>query len=41
MATFDFPDIQPQILAVKLTAIGERKLRAGHPWIFSESIEKR
>lgn len=30
----------PQTLAVKLTAKGERSVRNGHPWIFSESIEK-
>lgn len=30
----------PQTLAIKLTAAGERSLRSGHPWIFSESIEK-
>lgn len=30
----------PKPLAVKLTAVGERSLRSGHPWIFSESIEK-
>jgi 23S rRNA (cytosine1962-C5)-methyltransferase len=35
-----FPTITPQILAVKLTAIGERSVRKNHPWIFSESIEK-
>jgi 23S rRNA (cytosine1962-C5)-methyltransferase len=40
MADFDFPEIQSQTLAVKLTATGERKLRDEHPWIFSESIEK-
>ena len=31
---------QPQVLAVKLTVKGERSVRAEHPWIFSESIEK-
>ncbi|RDK85206.1 class I SAM-dependent rRNA methyltransferase [Marinirhabdus gelatinilytica] len=35
-----FPAIQPQTLAVKLTAKGERSVRSGHPWIFSESVEK-
>jgi len=30
----------PKRLAVKLTNSGERSLRSGHPWIFSESIEK-
>lgn len=34
------PVYTPQTLAVKLTAVGERSLRSGHPWIFSESIEK-
>jgi 23S rRNA (cytosine1962-C5)-methyltransferase len=27
-------------LAVKLTTIGERSVRSGHPWIFTDSIEK-
>ncbi len=31
---------QPNILAVKLTTIGERNVRSGHPWIFTDSIEK-
>ncbi|MFC7357175.1 class I SAM-dependent rRNA methyltransferase [Jejudonia soesokkakensis] len=35
-----FPEIQPQILAVKVTANGERLVRQHHPWIFSESITK-
>ncbi len=30
----------PKRLAVKLSATGERSVRSGHPWIFSESIEK-
>lgn len=30
----------PKRLAVKLTVTGERSVRSGHPWIFSESIEK-
>lgn len=34
------PDLQPQRLAVKLTAQGERSVRSGHPWIFSNSISK-
>ena len=34
------PVIEPQTLAVKLTAVGERSVRNGHPWIFNESIEK-
>ncbi|RMA64276.1 class I SAM-dependent rRNA methyltransferase [Ulvibacter antarcticus] len=34
------PKLTPKILAVKLTAIGERSVRTKHPWIFSESIEK-
>jgi 23S rRNA (cytosine1962-C5)-methyltransferase len=35
-----FPQITPQILAVKLSVAGERSVRKQHPWIFSESIEK-
>lgn len=35
-----FPVLPPQILAIKLTAIGERLVRQEHPWIFSESITK-
>ncbi|MDX1463800.1 MAG: class I SAM-dependent rRNA methyltransferase, partial [Marinirhabdus sp.] len=35
-----FPKIEPNILAVKLSAQGERSVRSEHPWIFSESIEK-
>jgi 23S rRNA (cytosine1962-C5)-methyltransferase len=27
-------------LAVKLTTVGERSVRSGHPWIFTDSIEK-
>ena len=27
-------------MAVKLTTIGERSVRSGHPWIFTDSIEK-
>ncbi|MEZ4875209.1 MAG: class I SAM-dependent rRNA methyltransferase [Flavobacteriaceae bacterium] len=34
------PKILPQTLAVKLTVAGERSVRQGHPWVFSESIEK-
>jgi 23S rRNA (cytosine1962-C5)-methyltransferase len=30
----------PKRLAVKLSVTGERSVRSGHPWIFSESIEK-
>lgn len=35
-----FPQIIPQILAVKLSVAGERSVRNQHPWIFSESIQK-
>lgn len=35
-----FRQRQPQRLAVKLSAAGERSVRAGHPWVFSDSIEK-
>lgn len=27
-------------MAVKLTTVGERSVRSGHPWIFTDSIEK-
>lgn len=40
MFNVTFPEIKPQILAVKLTVKGERSVRSGHPWIFSESVEK-
>lgn len=35
-----FPQISPAKLAVKLSVIGERNVRSGHPWIFDESIER-
>lgn len=34
------PKFTPQRLAIKLNVAGERSVRNGHPWIFSESIEK-
>ncbi len=34
------PEIQPQILAVKLTNKGERSVKSRHPWLFSDSVEK-
>ena len=34
------PEGIPKILAVKLTAVGERSVRSKHPWIFTDSIEK-
>ena len=40
MDTINFPAIEPQRLAVKLTAVGERSVRSNHPWIFEDSIEK-
>lgn len=40
MFTTQLPTITPKNLAIKLTAAGERSVRTGHPWIFSESIEK-
>ena len=40
MFLISLPTYAPASLAVKLTATGERSLRSGHPWIFSESIEK-
>ena len=36
----EFPKITPNKLAVKLSVTGERSVRSGHPWIFSESIER-
>ncbi|MEM9836623.1 MAG: class I SAM-dependent rRNA methyltransferase [Bacteroidota bacterium] len=30
----------PQRLATRLTAVGERHLKAGHPWIYDQSIER-
>ncbi|GHC50428.1 class I SAM-dependent rRNA methyltransferase [Ulvibacter litoralis] len=38
--TTQFPEITPDRLAVKLSVTGERNVRSGHPWIFSDSIEK-
>lgn len=35
-----FLEYTPQRLAVKLNSAGERSLRSGHPWIFSDSIIK-
>lgn len=35
-----FLEYTPQRLAVKLNSAGERNLRSGHPWIFSDSIIK-
>ena len=40
MFQLDFPKITPNKLAVKLSVVGERSVRSGHPWIFSESIER-
>jgi len=40
MFNIAFTELVPKTLAVKLTAVGERSVRSGHPWIFSESIEK-
>ncbi|MCW5519387.1 class I SAM-dependent methyltransferase [Aureitalea sp. L0-47] len=36
----EFPDLQPGRLAIKLSKVGERSVRSGHPWIFSDSIIK-
>ena len=35
-----FPQGIPKVLAVKLSATGERSVRLKHPWIFTDSIEK-
>ncbi len=40
MFNIAFPEIKSQVLAVKLTTKGERSVRNGHPWIFSDSVEK-
>jgi 23S rRNA (cytosine1962-C5)-methyltransferase len=40
MFHLEFPKITPNKLAVKLSVVGERSVRSGHPWIFSESIER-
>lgn len=36
----EFPDLPTKTLAVKLSKLGERSVRAHHPWIFSDSIVK-
>ncbi len=36
----NFPKIVPSILAIKLSTAGERSVKSGHPWVFSESIIK-
>ncbi len=40
MFNIQLPNIKPSVLAVKLSATGERSVRDGHPWIFSDSVEK-
>ena len=35
-----FPKFNPNRIAVKLSAVGERNLKQAHPWIFSDSILK-
>ena len=40
MFTVQLPKGNPKVLAVKLTAKGERSVRKKHPWIFSDSIIK-
>ena len=40
MYKITFPQLEPAKLAIKLSVVGERSVRSGHPWIFSESIEK-
>jgi 23S rRNA (cytosine1962-C5)-methyltransferase len=40
MFNISFPNIKPQVLAVKLTTKGERSVRNGHPWIFTDSVDK-
>jgi len=31
---------KPKTLATTLTAVGERHVRAGHPWVYTDSIER-
>ncbi|MAM28877.1 MAG: SAM-dependent methyltransferase [Flavobacteriaceae bacterium] len=40
MNRLPLPEVTPKVLAVKLTAKGERSVRSVHPWIFSESVVK-
>ncbi|MBT8261485.1 MAG: class I SAM-dependent rRNA methyltransferase [Bacteroidia bacterium] len=40
MFNVSLPNIEPKRLAVKLTPVGERSVRSGHPWLFSNSIVK-
>ena len=40
MFTIPLPKIQPNTIAVKLSAAGERSVRKGHPWVFLDSIIK-
>ena len=40
MYTQSFPQGIPKVLAVKLSATGERSVRLKHPWIFTDSIKK-
>lgn len=40
MWNLQLPKSTPDRLAIKLSVIGERNVRSGHPWIFSDSIEK-
>ncbi len=40
MNRLPLPEVTSKVLAVKLTAKGERSVRSGHPWIFSESVAK-
>lgn len=34
------PELVPNRLATRLTAVGERHLRAGHPWLYDRAIER-
>lgn len=36
----DFPEIKTKRLAIKLTPVGEKKVKQGHPWVFENSIVK-
>ncbi|MDC8004228.1 class I SAM-dependent rRNA methyltransferase [Aureisphaera galaxeae] len=40
MFSISFPEVTPKVLAIKLSAKGEKSVRSNHPWIFSDSIDK-
>lgn len=40
MFNLQLPELTPNRLAIKLSVKGERSVRSGHPWVFSNSVEK-